>query len=105
MLRGYQFKEALVTFLVDYLENDNSARILCSKKLIVNNSDTYYSFMNQEDRLVKSKEVAYYAKHEEEDTRMISHVGQLPSETNVVVRTVDTDAVLVALGYFYQLQD
>ena len=61
--------------------------------------------MNQEDRLVKSKEVAYYAKHEEEDTRMISYVGQLPSETKVVVRTVDTDAVLVALGYFYQLQD
>ena len=29
-LRGDQFKEALVTFLVDYLENNNSARILGS---------------------------------------------------------------------------
>ena len=104
-LRGDQFKEALVTFLVDYLENDNSARILGSKKLIVNNSDTCYSFISQEDRMVKSEEVAYYVKHEEADTRMIDHVGQLPSETNVVVRTVDTDVVVIALGCFHQLQD
>ena len=62
-LRGDQFKEALVTFLVDYLENSNSARILGSKKLIVNNGDTCYSFISQEDRMVKSEEVAYYAKH------------------------------------------
>ena len=31
-LRGDQFKEALVTFLVDYLENNNSPRILGLKK-------------------------------------------------------------------------
>ena len=104
-LRGDQFKEALVTFLVDYLENDNSARILGSKKLIVNNGDTCYSFISQEDRMVKSEEVAYYAKHEEADTRMIYHVGQLPSVTNVVVRTVDTNVVVIVLGCFHQLQD
>ena len=85
-LRGYQFKEASVTFLVDYLENDNSARILGSKKLIINNGDTCYSFVSQEDRMVNSEEVAYYAKDDEADTRMIYHVGQLPSGTNVVVR-------------------
>ena len=57
--------------------------------------------------MVKSEEVAYYAKHEEVDTRMIHHVGQLPSGTNVIVRTVDTDVVVVviALGCFHQLQD
>ena len=60
-LRGDQFKEALVTFLVDFLENNNSARILGSKKLIVNNGDTCYFFISQEDRMVKSEEVAYYA--------------------------------------------
>ena len=55
--------------------------------------------------MVKSEEVAYYVKHEEADTRMIYHVGQLPSGTNVVVRTVDTDVVVIALGCFHQLQD
>ena len=45
-LRGDQLKEALVTFLVDYLENNNSARILDSKKLIVNNGGTCYSFIS-----------------------------------------------------------
>ena len=104
-LRGDQFKEALVTFLVDYLENNNSARILGSKKLIVNNGDTCYFFISQEDRMVKSEEVAYYAKHEEADTRMIYYVGQLPSGTKVVVRTINTDVVVIALGCFHQLQD
>ena len=55
--------------------------------------------------MVKSEEVAYYAKHEEVHKRMIYHVGQLPSGTNVVVRTVDTDVVVIALGCFHQLQD
>ena len=104
-LRGDQFKEALVTFLVDYLENNNSARILCSKKLIVNNGDTCYSFISQEDRMVKSEEVAYYAKRKEADTRMTNHIRQLPSGTNVAVRTVNTDVVAIALGCFHLLQD
>ena len=104
-LKGNQFKEALVTFLVDYLEKNNSARILGSKKLIVNNGDTCYSFITQEDRMVKFEEVAYYAKHKEADKRMIYHIGQLPSGTNAVVRTIDTDVFVIALGYFHQLQD
>ena len=65
-VRGDQFKIALVTFLVDYLENENSTGILCSKKLIVNNGDTCYSLISQEDRMVKSEEVAYYVKHKQE---------------------------------------
>ena len=36
---------------------------------------------------------------------MICHVGQLPSGTNVVVRNVNTNVVVIALGYFHQLQD
>ena len=54
--------------------------------------------------MVKFEEVAYYAKHEEADTRMIYHsysyqVGQ------VVVKTVDTNVVVIALRCFHQLQD
>ena len=64
-LRGGQFNETLLTFLVDYLENNNSTRILGSKRLIVNNGDTCYSFISQEDKMVKSEEVPYYLKHEE----------------------------------------
>ena len=55
--------------------------------------------------MVKSEEVAYYGKHEEADRRMIYHVGQLPSGTNVTVRTVNTNGVVIALGCFHQLQD
>ena len=104
-LRGDKIKEDLVTFSIDYLENNNSARILGSKKLIVNNGGTCYSFISQEDRMVKSEEFAYYVKHEEADTRIIYHIGQLPSGTNVVVRNVNTDEVVIALGCFNQQHD
>ena len=97
--------EALVTFLVDYLENNNSNRILGLKKLIVSNGDKCYHFISQEDRMVKSEEAVYYSKHEEADTRMIYHLGQLRSWTNVVVRTIDINVVVIVLGYFHQLQD
>ena len=56
-------------------------------------------------KMVKSEEVEQYAKHEEADTRMIYHVGQLPSGTNVVMRTVDTNVVVIGLGCFHQLQN
>ena len=55
--------------------------------------------------MVKSEEVSYYAKHEEADTRMTHHIGQLPSGTNIVVRTGYTDVVVIALRCFHQLQD
>ena len=69
--KGDQFKKSVVTFLIDYLENNNSTRILGSKKLIVNNGDT----ISQEDRMVKSEDLAYYAMQEETDTRMIYQIG------------------------------
>ena len=55
--------------------------------------------------MVKSEEVAYYAKRKEADTRMTNHIRQLPSGTNVAVRTVNTDVVAIALGCFHLLQD
>ena len=55
--------------------------------------------------MVKSKEVAYYAKHEEADIRIMHHVGQRTNGTKVVVRTVNTDVVVIALGCLHQLQD
>ena len=58
-----------------------------------------------EDRKVKSEETAYYAKNEKTDTRMIYYVAQLPNGTSIVVRTVDVNVVVIALGYFHQLQN
>lgn len=104
-LRGDQFKEALVTFLTNYWENENSARILDSKKLIVNNGDTCYSFTSQDGAMMKTEEMRYFAKHEEADTRMLYHAGQLTRGTSIVIRTIDTDVVVIALGCFHHLKD
>ena len=55
--------------------------------------------------MVKPEEVEYYAKRKEADTRMTNHIRQLPSGTNVAVRTVNTDVVAIALGCFHLSQD
>ena len=53
--------------------------------------------------MMKSKETAYYAKHEKADTRIIYYVGQQPNRTNAVMKTVDTNVVVIVLGFFHQL--
>ena len=55
--------------------------------------------------MMKSKETAYYVKHEKADTRIIYYVGQQPNRTNAVMKTVDTNVVVIALGFFHQLQN
>ena len=104
-LRQDQFKEALVNFLTRYWENDGFVSILGSKKLFANNGDTCFSFQAIDDNMVKLIENNYWSTHEEADSRMIFHIGQLSSPANVVVKTVDTDVVIIALGCINQLQD
>ena len=39
-----------------------------------------------------------YSTHEEADSRMLLHVKSIPAPSNVVIRTVDTDVLIIALG-------
>lgn len=104
-LRIDQFKEALVNFLTSYWENDELVPIIGQKKIFVNSSDVCYSFENKNGVMVKTIEEEFTCSHEEADTRMLFHLSKLPAPTNVVIRTVDTDVLVIALGAFHNLEE
>ena len=39
-----------------------------------------------------------YSTHEEVDSRMLLHIKSIPAPSNVVIRTVDTDVLIIELG-------
>ena len=58
---------------------------------------------------MRSEEIRLYSNHEEADSRMLFHVAYLaenyPSSTtvNAVVRFLDTDCSVIAIGCFQKL--
>lgn len=102
-LRKDQFKEALVDFLTSHWKDDLFSSILDTKKLFVNCGDMCYSFIAEEGKMVRKIEQDYFCTHEEADSRMIFHLKQLNTPVNVVIRTVDTDVLIIALGCMHLL--
>ena len=47
----------------------------------------------------------YYYNHKEADTRRIFHLKNLPEKADVVVRTADTDVLVIALGSVHLIGD
>ena len=45
-----------------------------------------------------------YCTHEEADTRIFFHLNQVSSSRNVVIRTADTDCLIIALGNKHMFQ-
>jgi len=87
-----------VEFLTSFWRNDELAPIIGQKKLFVNSADVCYSFQNENGIMIKNLEEEFRCSHDEADTRMPFHLSMLPSPSNIVIRTVDTDVLLIALG-------
>jgi len=74
------------------------------KTLYANSGDVCYSYRVVDGRVVKQVEATLGNNHEEADSRMFYHLANIPTPNNVVVRTSDTDCLIIALGC-YQLFD
>ena len=48
--------------------------------------------------MIKSEVEDLYSTHEEADSRMIFHAKTISPPANIVIRTVDTDVIIIALG-------
>ena len=104
-MRVDQFKEALVEFLVTFWESSELAFIIGSKKIFVNSGDTCFSFCNEGGFMVKKIEEEYRCSHEEADSRMLFHLSKCSTPSNIVIRTVDTDVLIIALGSLHLLAE
>ena len=102
-LRVDQLKEALAEFLATFWESNELAFIIGSKKVFVNSGDTCFSFCNENGFMVKRIEEEYRCSHVEADSRMLFHPSKCSTPSNIVIRTIDADVIIIALGSLHLL--
>ena len=72
--------------------------ILQNKELRVNCEETCFLYRVEKGKMTKTEDTRLCFNHEEADTKMLFHVGHLVAPNNVVVRTADTDILIIALA-------
>ena len=97
VLKNSSFKESLIEFFVKGWNDDSLTPFFNGKVLITNSKDTYYKCEPQDDK-VFCTEQENYCNHEETDSRMFYHVLLVAAPSNVVMRTNDTDTLVIATG-------
>ena len=103
-LRNSNFKGSLVSFLVDYWSSDDVADLFEDKVLYVTD-DRCFSFRSVEGRTVKQEENDLLNHFEEADYRIFHHVNSIVTPAYVVIRTRDSDLIVIALGVYHNLQN
>ena len=53
--------------------------------------------------MTKTEDTQLWCNHEEADTKMLFHAGHLVAPSNVVIRTADTDVLIIALANLEKL--
>ena len=96
-LKNSSFKESLIEFFVKSWKDDSLAPFFNGKVLITNSKDTCYKFEPQDDK-VFCTEQENYCNHEEAYSRMFYHVSLVAAPGKVIMRTNDTDALVIAMG-------
>ena len=97
------FKTSFAEFLVSYWENDEFSPFFENKQLFVNCEDKCFKFFAERNCVVTAEIEELFSTHEEADSRMLFHVYYIPAPSEIVIRTVDTDVLIIALGVMDQL--
>ena len=90
-LRNDQFK-------VSSWEDNSNAHILNEKELYSTRDERCYSFKVIDGVMIKKEEISLTSSHEEADSRMVFHCKLLQGSKNIVIRTNDTDVLIIFLG-------
>ena len=98
ILRNDTFKESPIEFLTRAWEDDYFAEILKDKVLYANFNDVCYRYKVEGGKMVREEAEEFYSTHEEADTRIFFHLSNIVLPSNVVVRTSDTDCLVIGLG-------
>ena len=104
-LRNDNFKKTLIEYLISSWEDDSLSSILGDKTIVVNKDDVCYSFSVRENKIIKTGVDTMYCTYEEADSRMLFHLKSLSSISNVVLRTSDTDVLVIALSCWSHFND
>ena len=110
-MKNTSFKISLNKYLVEYWNDNSLVDLIGEKTLYVNCCDTCYKYQVVLNCVVLSDEARLYSSHEEGESRMFFHVSCLAenysstSDVNVVVRSTDTDGLIIAVGGFQKLME
>ena len=103
-LRNDKFKESLISFFIDSWEDDSLSPIIGSKILYVTSKEKCFSFHQENNKIIKKEVIEMVCHQEEADTRLVFHLSTLPSNSNAVIRSSDTDVMAVLLGNIHKLK-
>ena len=96
-LRNPFFKESLILFLVNTWKDDEFSPIIGRKVVFANQSDRCFKFFGDYSGMFREDAPELFCSHKEADTRMFYHLSAIPNPSNVVIRTADTDCLIIAL--------
>ena len=71
--------------------------ILEGKELFANDEDRCYKFSSEGRVVTRSEDGNLFSTHKEADIRMFFHISLLQEAQNVIVRTIDTDCLVIGL--------
>ena len=102
-LLNVYLKKALVKFITSTWGEEKDATILQNKELRLNCEYTCFLYRVEKGKMTKKVDKRLCCNHEEADTKILFYVGHLVAPNNVVVRTADTDVLIIALGNMKKL--
>ena len=101
LLRSSSFKTSLNKFLLEAWSSCKFKEIIGDKILYTNEGDHCYIFYTDQEKVVKEKVPELNCNHQEADNRMFYHLCnllRLEDVKNVVIRTSDTDCLVIGLA-------
>lgn len=102
-LRSDTFKMNFVKFIIKHWQDSSLHPFFSSKRVIVNDGNTCYSFNAQDEIVHRTTLNLYSCQHEEADTRIFYIISKIQSRKNIVVRCNDTDVLIILLGNFHKV--
>jgi hypothetical protein len=74
-LRSNSFKTSLISFLIDYFENDIFCEVIKSKKIYVTNNSNCFSYQFNGNNVKKTFETRFCSTHEEADSKILHDIA------------------------------
>lgn len=105
-LRNIKFKQSFVKFLIEHWATQEMIPFI-GNSIIKLNYDSCYSYIVKNDLIEMTiDENMFCDNHEEADTKIVHHVCKLDTceKTNVLLKTSDTDVLIIMLGNMNHLQ-
>ncbi|XP_050563640.1 uncharacterized protein LOC126913014 [Spodoptera frugiperda] len=97
--------QKLEQFLANYWENDHLATIIGNKKILLTVEEHCYSYISDQNCVIKTAENSYECHHEEADTRIIFHAYKAAPGSRILIKSVDTDVLIILLGNIHKIPD